>query len=60
MDKFEFKDKLINVYETIIRLQGNLYEKGLADEELVKIRSEIYGALEQVNDRVKREIYNIY
>ena len=60
MDKFEFKDKLMNIYKTIIQLQGDLYEKSLSDEELAKVRSEIYTALENVNDCVKREIYNIH
>lgn len=60
MDKFELKEKLIEINDTIDKLVGELFAKGVADEELAEIRSKVYSALQKGSDVLKECIYNIY
>ena len=59
MDKFELKDKLIEIADTLDKLTGELMSKSTT-EEVGEIRSEVFSRLMKTHDMLKSKIYNIY
>lgn len=60
MDKFELKEKLIDLVETLEQLTGSLMSTGAADEETARIRSKVFSELAKVSEMLHEDIYNIY
>lgn len=60
MDKFELKEKLIEISDTLDRLTGELFSKGASDEEVANIRSTVFSTLLTSNEIIKSKIYEIY
>ena len=60
MDKFELKEQLIIIYDTIDKLAGELFIKGANDEETAIIRSEVFSTLLRSQEIIKNNINNIY
>ena len=58
-NKFELKEKLVEVYEELNRLGDMLMENG-TDEEAGEIRARVMNSLGNVARLVKDEIYDIY
>ena len=59
MDKFELKDKLIEIADTLNKLTGELMSESTT-EEVGEIRSEVFFQLMKTHDMLKSQIYNIY
>ena len=59
MDKFELKDKLIEIADTLDKLTGELMSKSTT-EEVGEIGSEVFSQLMKTHDMLKSKIYNIY
>lgn len=59
MDKFELKDKLIEIADTLDKLTGELMSKSTT-EEVGEIRSEVFSQLMKTHNMLKSKIYNIY
>ena len=60
MDKFELKEKLINITDQLDKMVGDLMSNGCKDVETGEIRSEVYTQLLKTNEFLKSKIYNIY
>ena len=58
-NKFELKEKLIEVFEELNRLGDMLMENG-TDEEAGEIRARVMNSLGNTARLVKDEIYDIY
>ena len=60
MDKFELKERLIKLHDSIADNAAELMKDRGDDEETGVIRSRVISALAKVQDVVSKEIYNIH
>lgn len=60
MDKFELKERLIKLQDSIADNAAELMKDRADNEETGEIRSRVISALAKVQDVVSKEIYNIY
>ena len=59
MDKFELKEKLINLHISIADNYAELIKDRTDNEETGEILSRVISALAKLSDVVSKEIYNI-
>lgn len=60
MDKYELKEKLIDVYAQMGKLAAILEEKGCVDEETADIRWRVLSAIDDAQGIIRNEIHQIY
>ena len=60
MDKFELKERLIKLYDSIADNAAELMIDSADNEETGNIRSRVISALAKLSDVVSKEIYDIY
>ena len=60
MDKFELKEKLIKLHDSLYDNAAELMKDRTDNEETGEIRSRVISALASLSDAVSKEIYNIY
>ena len=60
MDKFELKERLIKLYDSIADNAAELMIDSADNEETGNIRSRVISALARLSDVVSEEIYGIY
>lgn len=60
MDKFELKEKLIKLHDSIADNAAELMKDRTDNEETGEILSRVISALARLSDVVSKEIYNIY
>lgn len=60
MDKFELKEKLIEIHDTLESLLSGLMKTGATDGETAEIRSRVISNGIITCTKLEEEIYNIY
>lgn len=60
MDKFELKDKIIEIMDKINELGGEVMNPAAADEETANFRSKVISSLIRTHNELTGIMYNIY
>lgn len=60
MDKFELKEKLIKLYDSLDDNAAELMKDRTDNEETGEIRSRVISAMASLSDVVSKEIFYIY
>lgn len=60
LDKFALKEEVIKISDELDRMAGNLMSPGCSDNGTGILRARVYTAMSQLQDELKKIIYQIH